>query len=247
MKENNEQGKNLKESKTVSPVYGEKQNTVQKIQDYIEANRNMVLYIAGGIIVVVALFFFMKNKMEKSAEEERNAASFALAKVTNLYLANDYERALKGDPTILVNNKPMLGLVDICTKYKGTKQAAVAALYAGNCYIGLDKYADAEKYFKLALDAESQIVLEGANAGLGACSETNGKYDEAVKYYEKAVSLTKIPGIKNRYQYFQGLCFEKLGQKDKAEKIYRDIIAENISEFVNPAKAGLIRIGMIIE
>ena len=200
-----------------------------------------------GLIVVTALFFFIKGRIEKSAEEDQNAASFALSKISSVFLANDFEKALKGDPAILINNKPAPGLIEIVSKYGSTKQGKIAALYAGICYNGLNNYQDAAKYFKKALEAESPVIIEGANAGMGVCSESMGKFEEAAKYYENAVTVSKVPGTRNRYQYFEGLCYEKLGKKDLAEKVYREIIAENASEFAGMAKAGLIRLGMIIE
>jgi tetratricopeptide (TPR) repeat protein len=99
----------------------------------------------------------------------------------------------------------------------------------------------------MSTKAESPIIKEGSYAGLGACAESEGKYQEAIENYEKAIALAKMPGSKNRYQYFQGLCYEKLGDKEKAGKLYKEIITENASEFVNYAKGGLTRIGMIIE
>jgi len=246
MKENKDKVKDQKTPK-VNPATGEQVTLFHRVQNYIEENRNLVLGISIGLIVVTALFFFIKGRIEKSAEEDQNAASFALSKITGLFLANDYEKALKGDPSVMVNNKPAMGLIEIVSKYGSTKQAKIAALYAGICYNGLNNYQDGMKYFKKAQDAESPVILEGANAGLGVCSEALGKLEDAAKYYEKAVVVSKVPGTRNRYQYFEGLCYEKLGKKDLAEKIYREIIAENSSEFAGMSKAGLIRLGTIIE
>jgi tetratricopeptide (TPR) repeat protein len=237
------------ESKTFATAgpAGDKPNMVAQMQSYIENNRKMVMGVSVGIIIVVIAVFLGKNWIEKTNEEKNINASFALSKVLPYIMGNDFEKALNGDKQALVNGKPVIGLVEIVKNYEGTKPGKVAALYAGNCFISLNKYAEAVKYFKISAESESAIIMEGANSGLGACSETDGKFEEAIQHYEKAVLLSKTPGTRNRYQYFQGLCYEKIGQKDKAEKIYREIVAENGSEFVGMAKGGLIRIGTIIE
>ena len=247
MKEQNDQLQTQSKQNISAGPAGEKTNMVAQLQAYIENNRKMVMGISLGVIILVLGIFLGKNWIEKSNEEKFNNASFALSKVLPFLMGNEFEKALSGDKQVLVNGKPMMGLVDIVKNYEGTKPGKIAALYAGNCYISLNKYSEAIKYFKIAAESESSVIKEGSNAGLAACFEAEGKYEEAIQNYEKAISISKTPGTKNRYQYFQGLCYEKLGQKDKAEKVYREIIAENGSEFVGMAKGGLVRIGTIIE
>jgi tetratricopeptide (TPR) repeat protein len=225
----------------------EEVNTVAKIQTFIEEKRNLVIGISVGVIIAVVGIFWLVNYLNTSAEEKTNTASFLLSKAQEYYIANDFQKALWGDKKVMVGNKPMLGLVEIASKYEGSKPAIVAALYAGSSFMSLNKPAEAKKYFEMSTKAESPIIKEGSYAGLGACAESEGKYQEAIENYEKAIALAKMPGSKNRYQYFQGLCYEKLGDKEKAGKLYKEIITENASEFVNYAKGGLTRIGMIIE
>ncbi len=226
---------------------GEETNTVAKIQAYIEEHRNLVIGVSVGIIVVVIGLFLLNNYMKKKEAENIENASFALSKVQQIYLANDYEKALHGDQQILVNNRPMLGLVEIADKYDGTKSAKVAALYAADCYVKLGKYKEAIPYFEEAAESESAVIKEGAFAGLGICSEFEGNYSEAAESYEKAIAYAKVPANKDRYKYFQGLCYEKMGEKEKAENLFREIIAKDASEFVNMAKGALARVGTIIE
>ncbi len=247
LKEQNDQLKSQSTTNTAANPAGEKVNMVAKMQSYIENNRKMVMGVSIAIIVIVIAVFLGKNWIEKSNAEKNSSASFALSKVLPYLMGNDFDKALNGDKSVIVNGKPVLGLIEIVKNYEGTKPGKIAALYAGNCFVSLDKYAEAGKYFKIATESESAVIKEGANAGLGVCSESEGKFEEAVQNYEKAILVAKTPGTRNKYEYFQGLCYEKLGQKEKAEKVYRDIIAENASEFVGMAKGGLIRIGTIIE
>lgn len=234
------------QTKPIGPA-GEETNTIAKIEEFIENNRNLVIGVSLGIIVVVIGIFFLNNYWEKQAHEKSENASFALSNVQDIYLANDYQKALHGDSTKLVNGRPMLGLVEIVEKYDDTKPAKVAALYAADCYVNLGNYKEAAKYFEIATESEALVIKEGAYAGLGICSEYAGNYDKAIENYEKAFAYAKTKAAKDRFLYYQALCYEKLGEKDKATKILNDIIAENATEFVNLAKGALARIGTIIE
>ena len=64
---------------------------------------------------------------------------------------------------------------------------------------------------------------------------------------QKASSISITPASKGKYAYFEALCREKLGDKEKADKLYREIIIENKSDYVGPSKSALARLGMIIE
>jgi tetratricopeptide (TPR) repeat protein len=226
---------------------GEETNTVAKIQAFIEDNRNLVIGVSAGIIILVVGIFLLNNYMQEKEKENNESASFALSFAQELYLGNDYEKALYGDSTKLVNNRPAPGLVEIVEKYEDTKPAKVAALYAGDCYFNLGDYDKAAKYFEIATESESPVIKEGAYAGLAVCSEIKGDFKQAADNYEKAIAYAKTTEAKNRYEYFQAICYEKLGETEKAELLYKKIIAEDVSEFVNLSKGALARIGTKIE
>ena len=246
MKKKNVQKHKPIKTEPIGPA-GEETNTIAKIEAYIENNRNLVISVSVGIIVVVIGIFFLKNYFEEQEHQKTENAAFALSKVQDIYLANDYQKALYGDSTKLVEGRPMLGLVDIVEKFDGTKPAQIAALYAADCFVNLGKYDEAEKYFEIASESDALIIKEGAYAGLGICSEYAGKYEKAIENYEKAFAYAKTKAAKDRFLYYQALCYEKLGDKEKAKTILEDIIAENSTEFVNLAKGALARIGTIIE
>jgi len=247
MKQEKNLDKIQNEKNTANIPSGEQPKLFEKIQQYVDENRKLVYSISGGIIFLVVVIFIVNYISKKTAEDNKNSASFALSKVVPIYQEKNYEKALVGDKKVLVDNRPMLGLTEIANKYSGTESAPLACLYAADCFYNLSKFQEAFNYYKKALEAKSQFILEGANAGMGVASEAMGKYSEAIEYYSQAVTLAKIPGNKSKYMYFQGLCYEKIGNKEKAELLYREIIAENSTEFIGPAKSGLIRIGTIIE
>jgi len=225
----------------------EKETLSLRIQKYVEENTRKVMIVSGSIIVVTVLFFVIKSVIEKNNEENKQLAALKISRILSYYQQGDYRKALDGDPSKVIRSEKITGLNEIISKYGGTKQAKFAAIYAGNSLLSLNKPGEAIKYFEKALDSPASIVLEAANAGLGICNEFTGKYKVAAEYYEKAASIALTPASKGKYEYFEALCREKLGDKEKAEKLYREIIIENKSDYVGPSKSSLARLGMIIE
>ncbi len=237
----------MKEIVGIKKIEKEELKEKSKFQQFVEQNQKLINIVALSVIGLVALIFVIRYFIIKSEEENARKASVAISRILPFIESADYEKALKGDKNIKVRGEEVIGLVDIVKKYKGVPQSYVAAVYAGNCYLQLDKPQQAIEYFKIALDSKSAIVLEGASAGLGVCYEFMNNFSEAAKYYEMASNYALPIAVKDRYMYFQGLCLEKLGDKKKAEKLFRTILGNNQSEFVGNAKAGLIRLGTIIE
>jgi tetratricopeptide (TPR) repeat protein len=222
-----------------------------KINMFVDENRKLVSWVSIGAVLLVVVVYFVTNSIKKSALENQEKAATALSRVLPLYNAKDpasMQIALYGDKTAKIRGEAVIGLVDIANKYEGSPEGKLSALYAANLFALQKKNGEAEKYFKIALESDSKLVVEGAYAGLGATQEAKGKYDEAIANYKKAVDNFTNFASKNRYEYFQGLCYEKLGKKDEAVKIYQGIIAENkTSEFIGRAKGGLVRLGTVIE
>ena len=222
-----------------------------KINLFVHENRKLVSWVSIGLVLIVVVVYFASDYINKSAKENQEKASTALSRVLPLFNAKDAQSiklALYGDKSFQIRGEAVIGLVDIVKKYESTPQGKLAALYAANLFNLDKKYSEAEKYFTIALDADSKLVIEGAYAGLGAVEEAKGNYDKAITNYTKAVDNYTNYASKNRYEYYIGLCSEKLNKKDEAIKIYKAIISENKSfEFVGRAKAGLIRLGTIIE
>lgn len=237
----------MKAGNEVKDIEREEFQERNKLQLFIEQNQKWINIFALAVIAIVIIVFVVRYFVLKTEAENERKASVAISRVFPYIESAQYELALRGDKTRKVRGEDVIGLVEIVKEFKGVPQTYVAALYAGNCYLQLERYQDAIEYFKIAMDSKSNIVLEGASAGLGVCYESLGNYSEAAKYYELASTYALPVGVKDRYMYFQALCLEKIGEKAKAEKLFRTIIGDNQSEFVGLAKSGLIRLGTIIE
>lgn len=222
----------------------EEGDVIDQTQNFIQKNGTLISIVSVAIIIIVAAFVYFT----KQAEESKINAADALSRVHEIYESGNYEVALNGDPNKMVRGEAVLGLVDIVDEFSGTEQGKLAALYAGNSYFALGDFDNAKNYFNKATDSEAKVTRRGANAGIAACMEEEGEFGEAASYYEKAANLSFENDIKFRYMYFAGLNYEKNEKKDKAVKLYKDIVLmSERSQYADEAKVGLARLGTVIE
>ncbi len=210
-----------------------------KFVSMIQKNSKIIMVISLIIVVVVAGLFFMQNKKQKDSEQ----AGLQLSRIMSVYEQGDFEKALSGDQIM-----KYAGLKSIANNFDNTDAGKLAALYAGNSLMTLNKASEAAKYFEIASSADSKLVQIGSLAGLAGCDELNNKLKEAAEKYEKASTLSQDDNIISRYKFYAGLCLERISDKVSAEKCYREVLKINkTSEFALQSKMGLARIGMIIE
>jgi len=226
----------------------EPKNKIERLQKFVYENRNLISYISIGVIVLVVIGFWLRGYLSEKSQEDANKAMVALTRIYPYYDAPDYRKALFGDSSVTIRGERLIGLLEIIDEYSGTDQAYIAAFYAGNSYLALNKADEAIEYFEMSLNSPSKTVIEGSYAGLGACFELKKDYNEAANYYEKAANLSIDEKTKARYNYYAGLCYEKIGEVEKAVQIFKDIMFKNrYNEFGNLAKGGLARLGTVIE
>lgn len=225
----------------------EEDNKILKIQELVQSKGKKILTIALIVIIAIGAGVIIKINIDKGNREHSENASHALSRIIPYYQQSEYQKALYGDSAKTIRNEKIIGLVEIVKQFEDTPSGKIAALYAGDCFAGMDNYKEAEKYFEIAMSAESELVLMGANAGMGACSETKNDYKTAVKYYEAAAEKAIATDVKNRYQFYAALCSEEIKDFDKAAQLFNEIISENKSQFVGYSKAGLTRIGRTVE
>jgi tetratricopeptide (TPR) repeat protein len=217
---------------------------IERVQQWALRHRRLLLGIGVGVLVLVGGLFYWHLAQQKRAEE----AALWLSRVYTYYDNGDYERALFGDTTKTIRGEPVRGLLAIVEDYAGTPSGKVAAFYAGSAYLLLGQIAKAEPYFKLAATSEAPLIQVGAYAGLAACREEEGKLAEAAQLYERAALVGTPIGMAERYRFFAAYCYELAGNAQKAAQLYRQILTENeFSDFANEAKAGLARLGIVVE
>ncbi|RMF33271.1 MAG: tetratricopeptide repeat protein [Chlorobiota bacterium] len=185
----------------------------------------------------------------RSAQQDREQeASVALSRVLPYIEAEQYDQALDGDPKKTVRGEPVQGLRTIADTYGGTTAGKTAAFYAGQIFLSRKQYDDAERYFEQASSSDAVLVRIGAQAGLAACYEHRSKFEEAARLYEQVLSDAERAGVKDKFMLEAALCYEKAGKADHAIRLLKALLAEfEFSEYAPDAKAGLVRLGTVVE
>ncbi|MES2764883.1 MAG: hypothetical protein V4642_03375 [Bacteroidota bacterium] len=217
---------------------------LQNVRTKLQENLKLIGGITAVVLIAAAAWLFFRSQNEAKTNE----GALALSRIREYYDAGDYEKALKGDPSRKVRGQSVYGLERIVRDYDGTETGNVAALYAGNAMLAQRKADQAVKYFEDADDSDSPLVQAGAQAGLAAAKEEKGDFKNAAELYEKAASAGAEIGLEERYKYFAALAYEKANDKQKAEKLYREVVGQNeYTEFSGLAKSALGRLGTVIE
>ena len=215
------------------------------INNFIQKNGKMIVICSAAVIVLVGLIMMFRANSQKNEIE----AAKALSRIETYYLQGEYEIALYGNDTLpLVRGEKIVGLVAIVKDYGSTSAGQRAALFAADSYYILNNFPNAKKYYDKSAKSNIDVVRVGGLAGVAACNEREGNLKDAADAYTKAAELIQDDGLKLRYMYFAGLCYEKVGNADLARVAYRNIINLNkFGEFNNLAKAGIVRLGENIE
>lgn len=213
-------------------------------EGFIQKYSKPIIIVSIVVIALVALLIYMKYQ----AEENEIKASTLMTRIVPYFQAGDFEKALNGDPDKTYLGEKVVGLKQIADEYQSTSQGKIASLYVATIYADTADYDNALNYFEKAAKADANIIKMGGMAGIASVHEHKGNLKDAAQNYLSASELAEDDNTKSRYSFYAALCFEKTGDKANAEKIFRTIIEENqLTEFTPLAKAGLIRIGTIIE
>ncbi len=151
---------------------------------------------------------------------------------------NAYQEILKIDP----NDLPTIINLALIYKRKGEwekaaelfeealkKNANIRPIYPQLIIIYTDYIPQperAQKLIKLALQKFGNISDPQLFDAIGWYYYQNGKYDKACYFFSKAADIQKNALV----LYHQGLCLEKLGQKEKARKKFKEALNHSSSK-----------------
>lgn len=188
----------------------------EQAQDFYEQNQKLILGVLGGLLLIVAVYlaahflYFQPRQAEASeqlsqAQKQFERDSFALA-LTN-------------------PGGGFSGFLDIIDNYKGTKAANLASYYAGISYLNLGKFDAAVSYLEdYKPSGDVMPIMKYGTLG-DAYSEQND-FTKALKFYEKATTVSENEALTPYYLKKLGMLHERNGNLDKARKVYQQIKAE---------------------
>ena len=154
-------------------------DTINKSEAFLTKYKK---HLFAGLIALVAIIvgIIAWNSYSKSRNEK---ASTALAHSQELFMMQDFDKALKGDSL----GTP--GFIQIASDYSGTDAGNLANLYAGLCYAKQDKWNEAQKYLEAFSQKDDIIVSPLTVVALGDAYANLKQYDNAIESYKKAANM----------------------------------------------------------
>lgn len=232
------------QNSTTAEVFSTLDESASKTEEWVSKNQNYVLGVIAVIALVVLGYLgymqFVQNPKEASAANEMYYPQQYFDQAINIGgVQRDslYNLALNG-------SDGKYGFLDIIEEYSGTKAANIASYSAGMSYLNMQKYQEAIDYLE---DFSSDDAILGALAkgGLGDAFVQLDQADDALGYYEKAISHSDNEYTTPKFLYKAGVTALDLGQKKKALGYFQRIKdefsssdeARTIDVFIGMAKS----------
>ena len=213
------------------------QDRIGQIEEFVEQNQKTVIggATALAIVVLAVIYIFVKWLPDENLKAQKAIymAEFAFAK-------DSFNVALNGN----VANK---GFAEVASKYSMTHTGNLANYYAGICCLNLKKYDEAIKYLDKFSTNDAILGALKLSATGDAYTEL-GKFDDGIKYYEKAANFSDNQNYTPYFLFKTGLAYEKAKKYADAKKAYEKIRDQypsseegrDIEKYIARASAGAI-------
>ena len=196
-----------KNTKNVDNTVQEVDAALSKTEQFVEKNKNIIMYALIGVIVIVAAIWGW-NKLSASNNEKAQDEIWASQL---LFEQGQYEQALEGFEALI-------------SEYGSTKAGNLAKAYAGLCNKELgnfDKAIDQLKDFS----GNDNVIAPAVLAAQGDCyvNQENADNKKAAELFEKAAKAADNAQFSPLYLKKAGLAYEAAGDNASALKVYQAI------------------------
>ena len=177
---------------------------------YAEHKKQISIGITAVAAVIIALVIYFKNQGDNN-----DRASAQLAAIHPLYDNAQYQQAVDGVP-----ERNLVGLKSIVENYGNSRMGNLARFYLADAYFQLGKYAEALEEFDSC--DPSGVLLEASRlAGIAACHEALGHYEDAGKYFERAAAKEPTDGAVAEHLHHAARNYVQAGDKEHALDILK--------------------------
>ena len=191
------------------------QEVYSKTETFIEDNKKVLSIVILGAIIVIGSYFGYKKLIIAPMEIEAQSDMFMAEK----YFEQDsLQLAINGDGL-------NYGVLDIVDEYSGTKAANLAHYYLGICHRNIGDYEYAIEELK-SFSSDDVMISTVAIGAIGDSYMELNDIDEAINYYEKAVSHGDNKLTSPIYLFKAGLAYEENQDFEGAKKKYKSIKAD---------------------
>lgn len=194
-------------TKNVDNTVQEVDAALSKTEQFVDKNKNIIMYALVGIIVVVAAIWGW-NKLGESNNEKAQDEIWASQL---LFEQGQYEQALEGFEAVV-------------SEYGSTKAGNLAKAYAGLCNKELGNYAEAIKLLK-DFSGNDNVLAPAILAAQGDClvNQENPDNKKAAELFEKAAKAADNAQFSPLYLKKAGLAYEAAGDNASAAKVFQAI------------------------
>ena len=196
---------------------------------FLKYKKAIVIAVVAVIVIIAGSIAY--NTFYAGPREDK--AATAMAKAQELFAAQQYELALKGD-------KSFEGFLQVASNYSGTDAANLANLYAGLCCANLDKWQDAVKYLDQFSSQDDAFISPSAMAALGNAYAHTKQIDKAVSCLKKAADMANSEAKDGVNISVAPTCLmqaarllESQNKDDEALSIYKEIKTKYVKSYYN--------------
>lgn len=210
------------------------------------------LLVIGSIVALLVIGGIAWFVLGNQGSSQNDIAAMELGRLTDMLDQGEYQKAIDGDPTIMIDGSPMKGLKAIVEAYDDTPAGRAAALQLGEAYLATGQNEAAADAFRVAEESEEELVRAAALAGLASVAEAEGNHAEAAARYDEAASLYEAEDLHSEllrplYLYAAAKNYENAEEKEAAIERYREIAMRYPSSEENSvARLALARYGVEI-
>jgi tetratricopeptide (TPR) repeat protein len=183
-----------------------------KSEQFVENNKKALVIAVSVFVLIVAGWFGYKSYIGGLETE----AQSAIWKAEYYFSVDSLDKALEGDGQYF-------GFEYVAENYKGTKTSNLSNYYIGIIYKEEGELEYAIEYLKEA-DIDDEILGAVAIGSIGDCYVDLSEYDEALKYFNKAISHSDNSFTAPIYLNKAAIVYEVVNNYGKAADNYKIII-----------------------
>lgn len=184
-----------------------------QVQQFVEEHKQKILIAAAAIVAIIIISVVYVNKVEQDSLE----ATTQLSRIMDVYSSGSYQEAIDGRP-----GTNMVGLKSIVDEYGGTEQGENAKVMLANAHYYLGDIEVAKEYFN-SFSGDNLLFKSSAIAGLAACEETDGEFEDAADLYVKAANVSSANPLNADYLLKGGLNYNKVEKFEDAQELFQII------------------------
>lgn len=185
-------------------------------QSFLDGNQNLLFGILVGVVALIGGYLAYQNFYIKP--RQANA-------VEQMYRA---QQQFERDSFSLALNNPgggYMGFLELIDEYGSTDAGNLARYYAGISWLQLGKYEAALDYLK-QYDASGSITPIMKYGAMGDAYSELQDFDNAMKFYEKAVNQDENNALTPYYLLKVGMLHERNNNPSAAREAYEEIKEE---------------------